>query len=127
MNLGAPILDVQVEIKTSDKTGAAAATPSKPVSIVSGGVVSAPGYTPIVITKVTPQSYSNGGATGFNTATPVATPTAPSAAATAMSNNKIGSAGHDVFSHNTSKFNPNVRIIVNKKTSKPINPKAGQK
>jgi hypothetical protein len=125
MNLGAPILDVQVEVKTSDKTGAAAATPSKPVSIVSGGVVSAPGYTPIVITKITPYSYTNGGTTSFNTATPVATPTAPSAAATAMSNNKIGAAGHDVFTHNTSKFNPNVRIIMNKKTSKPIKSNGG--
>lgn len=95
------------------------------MSIVSGGVVSAPGYTPIVITKVTPNSYTNGGSAGFQAATPVASPTA---ATTTISTNlygdKIGVSGHDVFSHTTNKFNPNVKIVVNKKTSKPLSPKA---
>ena len=127
MNLGAPILDVQVEVKTSAKT-TNAATASKPVSIVSGGVVSAPGYTPIVITKVTPASYTNGGSTGFQTTTPVATPTTTTATlSTNLNGDKIGVSGHDVFSHNTNKFNPNVRIVVNKNNQKPISPKAVQK
>jgi len=94
------------------------------VSIVSGGVVSAPGYTPIVITKVTPNSYTNGGSTGFQTATPVATPAATTTISTNLNGDKIGVSGHDVFSHNTNKFNPNVKIVVNKKTSKPLSPKA---
>jgi hypothetical protein len=43
MNLGAPILDVQVTTHSSSAT-ATQAQAQKPVSIVSGGVVSAPGY-----------------------------------------------------------------------------------
>ena len=49
MNLGAPILDVSVT--TSTAGGSASSTPAPAVSIVSGGTVTAPGYTPIVITK----------------------------------------------------------------------------
>jgi len=49
MNLGAPILDVSVS--TSSSSGSSSSTPAPQVSIVSGGTVTAPGYTPIIITK----------------------------------------------------------------------------
>ena len=48
MSLGAPILDVSVALSSS--TGTAAEAPVAPVSVVSGGTVSATGYSPIIIT-----------------------------------------------------------------------------
>lgn len=50
MDLGAPILDAQASMVSSSDTSSA--TASKPVvKIVSGGVVTAPGYDPIVLTN----------------------------------------------------------------------------
>jgi hypothetical protein len=73
---------------------------------------------------VTPASYSNGATTSFNTATPVTNPgaTSTTSTSTSLSGDKIGASGHDIFSHNTSKFNPNVKIVVNKSTGKPVKP-----
>jgi len=50
MNLGAPILDVAVTTSSST-TASTDDTPTE--SIISGGVVSAPGYDPVVLTKTT--------------------------------------------------------------------------
>jgi hypothetical protein len=51
MDLGAPILDVQAAVVSSavSTTGSSAST--KTTSIISGGVVTAPGYEPIVISN----------------------------------------------------------------------------
>jgi hypothetical protein len=52
MDVGAPILDVQA-YATSDQaesSSSSSSASSAPVSIISGGVVSAPGYEPITIT-----------------------------------------------------------------------------
>lgn len=62
MDLGAPILDVQASV-TSDSSSASASSSAPPVSIVTGGVVTAPGFDPIVITN-TGSSSSSGGADG---------------------------------------------------------------
>lgn len=61
MNLGAPILDVQATV-TSD-SGTDTASSGAPVSIVTNGVVTAPGFDPIVITS-TGSASSGGGANG---------------------------------------------------------------
>jgi len=58
MNLGAPILDVQVSTTSSTST-----TSAKVDSIISGGVVTAPGYDPLVITKTA--QNQNGGPNAF--------------------------------------------------------------
>lgn len=53
MNLGAPILDVQASVVSSEVTSSNLATSTPAVTrIISGGVVTAPGYDPIVITNV---------------------------------------------------------------------------
>lgn len=62
MNLGAPILDVQATV-TSDAAGVSATNSAPPVSIVSNGVVTAPGFDPIVISS-TGSSSASGGANG---------------------------------------------------------------
>ena len=49
MNLGAPILDVSVT--TQSAAGSVSLTPAATISIVSGGTVTAPGYSPIIITR----------------------------------------------------------------------------
>lgn len=53
MDLGAPILDVQASVSVSDTSSSAAQSTAKVESIISGGVVSAPGYDPIVIATPT--------------------------------------------------------------------------
>lgn len=51
MNVGAPILDVQAYVTQSDPSSSSSAKKAaQPVSIISGGVVSAPGYAPVTIT-----------------------------------------------------------------------------
>lgn len=59
MNLGAPILDVQTTITSDSETSSGSSTP---VIIVSNGVVTAPGFDPIVITST--GSNSNGASGG---------------------------------------------------------------
>jgi hypothetical protein len=52
MDVGAPLLDVQ-SYKTSDSassSSSSSSSSSNPTSIISGGVVSAPGYAAITIT-----------------------------------------------------------------------------
>lgn len=49
MDLGAPILDVQASTVSSATTSSSSSS-RKVESIISGGVVTAPGYDPIVIT-----------------------------------------------------------------------------
>jgi len=61
MDLGAPILDVQATV-TSDSADSSASSAAPPVSIVSNGVVTAPGFDPIVITST--GSSSSGGSGG---------------------------------------------------------------
>ena len=60
MDLGAPILDVSVT--TSTAGGSASSTPAPAVSIVTGGTVSAPGYTPIIISKTITNDLTMAGA-----------------------------------------------------------------
>jgi hypothetical protein len=120
MNLGAPILDVQVQVSSSSEPSVPSASSSGvsssgPVSIVTGGVVSAPGYTPIVITKVTASSYSNGAASGFNSF--VAAPVAPTVVASQQVDSNLGGYGASqigIVSSGASKFNPTVKIVMNK-------------
>jgi len=50
MDLGAPILDAQASVASASDTSSATASKSV-VKIISGGVVSAPGYDPIVLTN----------------------------------------------------------------------------
>jgi hypothetical protein len=53
MDLGAPILDVQASVSVSDESTSSNSNSGKVTSIISGGVVSAPGYEPIVISTAT--------------------------------------------------------------------------
>lgn len=53
MDLGAPILDVQASVSVSEPTSSSSSNSGKVTSIISGGVVSAPGYEPIVISTAT--------------------------------------------------------------------------
>jgi hypothetical protein len=59
MNVGAPILDVAAYTTTDSNSASSSSSSSatNPTSIISGGVVSAPGYAPVVIT-------ANAGSTG---------------------------------------------------------------
>jgi hypothetical protein len=63
MNLGAPILDVATT--TVSATSAATAASPAPEPVVSDGIVSAKGYSPIIITKTETNKYSvaSGGST----------------------------------------------------------------
>jgi len=49
MDLGAPILDVQVTVTNVNDTATSSAT-TTPTSVVSNGMVTADGYDPIIIT-----------------------------------------------------------------------------
>ena len=71
MNLGAPILDVSVITHSSTQTATEAAA-QQSQSIVTGGVVSAPGYSPIVIYRVNSNSYTNGATSSFQGTTSAA-------------------------------------------------------
>lgn len=59
MNVGAPILDVAAYTTTDSNSASSSSSSSatNPTSIISGGVVSAPGYAPVVITA---NAASNG-------------------------------------------------------------------
>lgn len=60
MDLGAPILDVQVQVTSSDES-TSSNTGSTRENVISGGVVTASGYDPIIITKTS--QNQNGGNT----------------------------------------------------------------
>ena len=95
--------------------------------------MAAPGYTPVVITKVTP-SASNGGSNGsFDSAGSSLGGSASGAqgssslnaqqSAQYLSGDKVGVAGHNIVTHSTKNFNPNVNVVMNKKSSqKPLVP-----
>lgn len=51
MDLGAPILDVQASTVSSAPASSSSSSSNKVEKIISGGVVTAPGYDPIVITN----------------------------------------------------------------------------
>lgn len=69
INLGAPILDVRATVSSSSQTATSA---PPPVSIVANGVVTAPGYDPIVITSTGSNSgSSNGGKEIFIPTVPI--------------------------------------------------------
>lgn len=57
MSVGAPILDVAISLFNSKHTSAQAAK-VETVTVVNGGVVAAPGYTPIVIHRVSQQGQT---------------------------------------------------------------------
>lgn len=61
MDLGAPILDVQASVSVSAPTTTSTASSSKVESIISGGVVTAPGYDPIVIAVSNEEPEVEGG------------------------------------------------------------------
>lgn len=86
---------------------------------MSGGVVSAPGYQPIVITQVTASSYSNGASSGFTSASTTSSTSVNTQQTinTNLNGDKIGIAGNDIITHRTTTFNPNVKIVINKKSS----------
>jgi uncharacterized protein YcgI (DUF1989 family) len=56
MDLGAPILDVATTQVSA--TASATAPPPAPQPVVSDGIVSAKGYTPIVITKTETNKFT---------------------------------------------------------------------
>jgi len=70
-----------------------------------------------VITKVTASSYSNGASTGFTTTTTTSNVNTQQAVNTNLNGDKIGIAGNDIITHRTTTFNPNVKIVINKKSS----------
>jgi len=115
MNLGAPILDVAVT--TSTAGGSASSTPAPAVSIVSGGTVTAPGYTPIIITKtVTNDPTMAAAATAQATQTTAVQTNAAYSATTGgktstgnyVSTDKDGSDQYDVVTVDGTKFAPDV-------------------
>ena len=116
MNLGAPILDVSVS--TSSSSGSSSSTPAPQVSIVSGGTVTAPGYTPIIITKTVNNDPAMAAAaataataqaaaqtnTAYSTSTSSSTSTG-----TYVSTDRVGGSSYGVINSNgDTNFAPNV-------------------
>jgi len=99
LSLGAPILDVQVT--QSSSTGSAAAAPAAPVSVVSGGTVSAPGYDPIIITKTVTNDPALAAAAAAQAAAAGTTTTvsavSSSGATTTVITNREGSSSYGVI------------------------------
>lgn len=60
MDLGAPILDVQATVVDSSSTKPATSV-AKPTSIISGGVVTAPGFEPLTLTVSAAEPEVQGG------------------------------------------------------------------
>jgi len=125
MNLGAPILDVAVT--TSTAGGSASSTPAPAVSIVSGGTVTAPGYTPIIITKTVTNDATMAAAAAAQAtqATAVQTnaaystttvTTGSTSTGTYVSTDKDGADQYDVVTVGGTKFAPDVQVVVNKQS-----------
>jgi hypothetical protein len=118
MNLGAPILDVSVTTATAG--GSASSTPAPAVSIVSGGTVTAPGYTPIIITKTVNNDPTMAAAaaaqatqataaqTNAAYSTTTTTTGGTTSTGTYVSTDKDGSDQYDVVTVDGTKFAPNV-------------------
>jgi hypothetical protein len=127
MNLGAPILDVAVTVASAG--GSASSTPAPSVSIVSGGTVTAPGYTPIVITKTVTndpdmaaaaaaqatQATADQTNAAYSTTTTTTTGGSTSTG-TYVSTDKDGADQYDVVTVGGTKFAPNVKVVVNKQS-----------
>jgi len=123
MDLGTPILDVSTTSVSA--SGSASSTPAAAVSIVSGGTVSAPGYSPIIITRTVTNDAAMAAAAA---ATATASATAQTNAAystttsggtstgtTYVSTDRDGGASYDVITTNGgSNFAPNVQVVVKK-------------
>lgn len=97
MNLGAPILDAQVTSVSSNDNS----PPSAPMHLIKDGVVSAPGYIPIIITKTstnTPGYVKPSATTTTTTTTTTSTITTPTVniATTRSSTTREGDSQVDV-------------------------------
>jgi len=118
MNLGAPILDVSVSTATAG--GSASSTPAPAVSIVSGGTVTAPGYTPIIITKTVTNdpalaaaaaaqaTQATAAQTNAAYSTTTTTTGGTTSTGTYVSTDKDGADQYDVVTVGNTKFAPNV-------------------
>jgi len=106
VSLGAPILDVSVTATSA--TGSAAAPNSAVVHVVTAGTVSAPGYSPIVITK-TISNDATLAAQATTTATTTSSTTSTSASA---STDRVGSAAYGIVEAGSTVFQPNVSVVV---------------
>jgi len=98
VSLGAPILDVSVTATSA--TGSAAAPNSAVVHVVTAGTVSAPGYSPIVITK-TISNDATLAAQATTTATTTSSTTSTSASA---STDRVGSAAYGIVEAGSTVF-----------------------
>ena len=120
--LVSPILDVTVS--TSTAGGSASSTPATAVSIVSGGTVTAPGYTPIVITKTVTNDPTMAAAAAAattastaaqtNAAYSTASTTSGSTSTVYVSTDRAGTNSYGVVTTGGGKFAPNVQVIINK-------------
>lgn len=116
LDLGAPILDVAVT--QSSSTGTAAATPAAPVSVVSGGTVTAPGYAPIVVTRTVSNdpdlaaAAAAAAASSGSSATSTSTTASSSVASTPVSTDRVGSSSFGVINSSGASFSPNVQVVV---------------
>jgi len=122
MDLGAPILDVSVS--TSSSGGSASSSPAPSVSLVSGGTVTAPGYSPIVITKTVTNDPTMAAAAAAATtaAAAVQTTAAYSTSSTStgayVSTDRAGTNSYGVVTTNGgSNFAPNVQVVMNKNSN----------
>jgi len=124
MNLGAPILDVSMTTQSSG--GSASSTPAAAISIVSGGTVTAPGYSPIIITRTVSNDAGMAAqaaaqataASGAQTVNAYATTTISSSGSstntgTYVSSDRVGASSYGVINSNGgSNFAPNVQVVM---------------
>ena len=115
MDLGAPILDALVT--TSTAGGSASSTPAPAVSIVTGGTVSAPGYTPIIISKTITNDLTMAGAAAavatiqINADYSTAANSSTASTGAYVSRDRAGTDSYDAVTTGGGKFDPNVDII----------------
>lgn len=112
VSLGAPILDVSVTATSG--TGSAAAPASPVVHVVTAGTVSAPGYSPIVITKTISNDPALAAAatTSAGTTTTSATTSSSSSSTSAssssststVSTDRVGSAAYGIVEASSTVF-----------------------
>lgn len=104
VSLGAPILDVSVTATSA--IGSAAAPASTTVHVVTAGTVSAPGYSPIVITKTISNdpTLAAQATTTAGTATTTSSTTSTSAAAASVSTDREGSAAYGIVEAGSTVF-----------------------
>ena len=125
MDLGAPILDVSVT--TSTAGGSASSTPAPAVSIVNmtGGTVTAPGYTPIIISKTITNDLTMAGAAAavatiqINADYSTAATSNTASTGTYVSRDRAGTNSYDAVTTGGGKFDPNVEVIMKKQSGGP--------